>query len=211
MGKITAELAIKAGAQVILSDFSVDQLNETAAKIGATPVAADVSKEQDIINLASAAVGKFDRIDVWINNAGIWMPHTPAEEMDLNKVRKMFDVNIFGTIYGSISAIKQMKHQGSGVIVNIISASALEGRPLSSGYCASKFAVSGFTKSIREELRQSGIKVIGIYPDKMKTGLFNENKPADYDSYLSPEYVANRIVVNLQNKVQMEELVVKSA
>jgi short-subunit dehydrogenase len=102
-----------------------------------------------------------------------------------------------------------MKKQGYGMIVNVISTSALQGRPNSAIYSASKHAARGFTDSLREEVREAGITVIAIYPGGIKTNLFDEKKPADFDKFLSPEPVAEKIVENMEKKDPEPEMIIK--
>ncbi len=172
-------------------------------------IKADVSNEEEIRSLVKRVVDQFGRIDIWINNAGIWVPHCPIEKLDINRVREMNEVNIIGTIIGSKHALVQMRKQGVGMIVNILSTSALEGRAGSSGYCASKYGATGFTKSLRKETEGSDIKIISIYPGGMKTHFFDEKKPENYDSYMEPSYVAEKIITNLENGQPEEEIIIK--
>ncbi|MEX2033389.1 MAG: SDR family oxidoreductase [Candidatus Colwellbacteria bacterium] len=209
LGKNLAYAFAKEGAKVVVNARNKEELVEVANNIKAFPVVADVTKEEEVLALANAAINKYGRIDIWINNAGIWMPHAPIEEMDWKKVHELVEVNLFGTIYGSKAALIQMRKQGFGVIVNIISTSGLQGRPDSSGYCASKFAARGFTESLRREAEDAGIKVIAVYPGGMKTHLFDEKIPDDIDKYMEPEFVADRIIQNLIQDNLEEELIVK--
>ena len=116
--------------------------------------------------------------------------------MDIKRVHDMIEVNLFGTIYGSKAALMQMRKQSEGMIINILSTSALTGRPKSSGYCASKYAVAGFTKSLRLEVEDGHITVVGVYPGGMQTNFFDERKPDNYHEYTDPVDVAQRIVNN---------------
>ncbi|MGC9046674.1 MAG: SDR family NAD(P)-dependent oxidoreductase [Minisyncoccia bacterium] len=168
----------------------------------------DVTKIEDVKKLLDFVLQKFGVIDIWINNAGIWMPHCSIEDLDFEKVKKVFDVNTFGLMYGSQVAFRQMKKQGNGVIINIISVSGIEPHIGSSGYCASKFAANGFTKVLRLEAQQ--IKVISIYPAGMKTNLFKDSLPEDYNNYLEPDYVAQKIIQNLILENPVEELVIRN-
>ncbi len=195
LGRCLADVFLEKGAKVVAASRTIEGLTATDSLV---PVLTDVTKEQDQQNLAARTIEKFGRIDIWINNAGIWIPHVLAEEMDMKRVHEMFEVNLFGTMYGSIAALRQMRQQGSGIIVNIISTSALQGRPTSSAYAASKFAADGFTKSINLEAKDAGIKVIAVYPGGMKTHLFDENSPADYAQYMDPKDVAAKIIANLE-------------
>ena len=209
LGRALAYAFTEKGAKVVVNARNKNELIEVANDMGALPVVADVTEEKEVLVLADAVIDKCGRIDIWINNAGIWMPHAPIEKMDWQEVHELVEVNLFGTIYGSKAALIQMRKQGSGVIVNIISTSGLQGRPDSSGYCASKYAARGFTESLRVEAKNSNIKVIAVYPGGMKTHLFDEKKPDDIDKYMEPEFVADKIIQNLIRDNPEEELIVK--
>ena len=209
MGLALSSFLAKEGAKLILSARAGEELERAGKELSAEIFPADVTKEEEIKDLADFAVQKFGRIDVWINNAGIWIPHTSIENMDLKRVHDMIEVNLFGTIYGSKAALVQMKKQKSGTIINILSTSALEGRPGSSGYCASKWAAVGFTKSLRLEVESAGIKVLAIYPGGMRTGFFDEEKPKSYQNYMDPNSVAERIIENFRKEKPEEELILR--
>ena len=209
LGKSLATKLAKENTKLVISAETEEQIKTLAKEINCLAIQADVSTENDVQNLADQVVKQFGAIDIWINNAGIWIPHGPVESLDTKRLVKMFKVNVFGLIYGSKSALTQMRKQSSGVILNIISTSALSGRPNSSAYCASKFAASGFTKSLQEETKSSDIQAIAAYPGGMKTNLFDEAKPKDYDAYMSPDYVADILIDNLKSDKPQEEIIIK--
>ena len=220
LGKALAQVLSAKGAKLVISGRSVNDLDAVAKEVGAVPVVVDVTKESDVEHLAEVAVSEFGRIDIWINNAGLWLPKAPAEDIDMKKAHELLEVNLFGTVYGSRVAIKNMKSTKSpkngkgsgqnsgGTIVNIVSTSALQGRPNQSVYAASKHAAKGFTDSIREELAAIGeITVIGVYPGGIKTNLFDADKPGDFADFMSPESVAQKIVGNLEaDKPELEQV-----
>lgn len=203
LGKSLAELCEQKNAKVIVCS-SKEQGTESSYFIKA-----DVTDEQEIEHVIQRVVEQFGRIDVWVNNAGIWIPHCPVEELDIDRVRRMNEVNIIGTIIGSKHALIQMRKQNAGMIINILSTSALEGRAGSSGYCASKYGATGFTKSLRKETEGSAIKIMSVYPGGMKTHFFDEKKPENYDSYMEPSYVAEKILANLEQEEPEEEIIIK--
>jgi len=211
LGKELSKVFARAGAQVVLNGLKKSELARVAKEIGGFGILADISKEKDVVNLAKKTIHKFGRIDVWINNAGLWAPHAPVEKLDTKKLRKMIDVNLLGTIYCSKAALVQMKKQKKGIIINILSTSALTGRPGSSGYCASKYGAVGFTKSLASETQNTGIKVLAIYPGGMKTRLFDKKKPANLDSYMEPIFVAEKILANLEKENPAKELIIKNS
>lgn len=216
LGKTLAELCSAKGAKVAVSapntPADLEAMQSLAVATGGLAVAADVRNERNMNMFAQSAVEQFGRIDIWINNAGIWLPKAPLQDVDMQKAHDLFDVNVFGCINGCRAALKAMKKQESGIIVNIVSTSALAGRAFSLVYCASKHAEKGVTDSLREELKEekSPIRVIGVYPGGMKTDLFGAAKPADYDTYLDVETVATLIIANLEKAEPLEELVIKS-
>jgi len=173
-------------------------------------VQADVTKEEDVQNLMRKAKDKLGNVDIWINNAGIWTPHVPIEETDWHKrAHDLMEVNFFGTVFGSKAAMIEMKKKKSGMIVNIISTSALEGRNNSSAYSSSKFAAMGFTKALQKELEGTGVTALAIYPGGMKTNLFDEGKPDNFSEYMDPIDVAKKIIDNMKEDNPKEELIIR--
>lgn len=209
LGFLLAKKIKDAGAEVIISSHSKESLDKATTHLGTIGFLCDVSKETEVNNLADQVVSKFGKIDIWINNAGIWIPESRVENMSIERVKEMFDVNVFGLMYGSQIALRQMLVQKEGVIINIISTSALDGKPLISGYSSSKWAAAGFTKALRAENKNSDIKVYSIYPGGMKTHLFDENPPQDYNNYMETETIVEKILENLQKDIPEEELILK--
>ncbi|MFA7286799.1 MAG: SDR family oxidoreductase [Patescibacteria group bacterium] len=209
LGKGLANILANNSNRVVICARHEVELDKTAKEIGAIPFLADVAKEEDVELLAAYAVKEFGCIDLWINNAGIWLPHASIEDTDLKKVQEMFLVNVFGTMNGSKIALTQMRKQGHGTVVNIISTSGLIARPQSSGYAASKWAVRGFTDSIREEVKGTDIHVLSVYPGGMQTDLFGEQKPEEMNKYMTFESVAEKIIENLDALEPLTELIIK--
>ncbi len=208
LGKSLAEGFLKQGAQVVVSARSVVGGGENGNP-QAWYISGDVTKETDIQHLADEVVDRYGQIDIWINNAGIWLPKMPIATVDMEQAHAMMEVNLFGTVYGSRVALAQMSVQNHGTILNIISNSALSGRPYSALYCASKFAADGFTKSLRLEAKDQNIQVLAVYPGGIKTHLFDAAKPENYDAYMEPEVVVTAIVNNLLTENPVEELILE--
>lgn len=100
---------------------------------------------------------------------------------------------------------------GRGMIVNIVSTTAFDGMNGSSGsmYVASKYALRGLTNVVREEAKQCGVTVIGVYPGGMKTDIFSESVPGNYDDFMSAESVAAKILENLEQDHPETQLIIK--
>lgn len=209
LGRALVQAFSKNGAKLVLAARLKSALELLAKDVNGVSVATDIRSEDQVFELAKQAINKFGKIDIWINNAGIWTPHAPIEKLDSKRVHEMIEVNLFGTIYGSKAALTQMKKQKSGVIINIISTVALEGRVGSAGYGASKYAVVGFTKTLRLEAKPEDISVIAVYPGGMKTNFFDERKPDDIDKYMEPSFVAEKIIENLKKHAPEEELIIR--
>ncbi|MFH0961065.1 MAG: SDR family oxidoreductase [archaeon] len=210
LGKALAKEAGARGARVVLAGRSEQLLKAVEGELASSfAVKCDVTDGHEIGTLVKKVVEKFGRIDILVNNAGIWIPQD-LEELDLARVREMFEVNVFGLMAVSKAVFLQMKKQGGGMIVNVISTAGLEAKSKRSpAYTASKFAATGFAQSLRHCGAEEGIKVINIYPGGMRTDFHNERKPADWENFMDPSFVAGKIVENLEKDAPEEELVLK--
>lgn len=209
LGRAIACGFLKEQAKVVINARSKEEVRKISKEIGTFGFAADVTKESDMKRLAGFAVKKFGKIDIWINNAGIFLPYSWIEKIDSKKAHEVMEVNFFGTFYGSRVALKYMKSKQHGTIINIISTSALAGRPRSSVYSSSKWAVRGFTEALQLELKPDNISVIGVFPSGMKTTIFGKVKLEGYDKWMEPSYVANKIIKNLKESKPKEQLIIK--
>lgn len=209
LGKALASAFLNEQAKVIINSRSKKELEKASKEIGAVSFMGDVDNENDMKKLADFAVKKFRKIDIWINNVGIGMGHMPIEKVDSKQAHKVMEVNFFGTFYGSRSAMKYMKKQKHGTIINILSSRAIVPDPLSSVYSSSKWAARGFTEVLRTALKPDQVSVIAVYPTGMKTDFFGKTKPKDYKNYMEPSYVAKKIIQNLKFRKPKEEIIIK--
>lgn len=196
--------------------FAARGANVVASSLNSPSHTADVRKESDLQKLAVETVKEFGRIDIWINNAGVWLPRTPVEKLDMREVHELFEVNFFGAVHGCRAALAVMKKQGekgSGTIVNIVSTAALIGRPFTAAYAASKHAEKGFIDSLRIELAEEGsdINVIGMYPGGIKTAIFGAEKPEGFEQFMEPEFVAEAVAANLEKERPDTEIILRRA
>lgn len=200
LGAALAREARVCGMNAYLSDIDGKDLRELADELHMPAAHCDVTNHGEVRRLAQAARKKFGSVDVWINNAGVWMPYTSAETLDFARAHKLMEVNYFGLAHSTVEAMKIMRRQKRGIIVNILSVRALQGKALGAAYSASKFAAEGFTQAIRGELEGSGVSVINIYPYRIKTTLFGQNKHEDYATSMEPSDVARVVFKNLTGK-----------
>jgi len=209
LGKALAVSFIKEGSKVIISSRKKDELENTAKEIGATAIVADVTKGQEMKNLVDEVVKIFGRIDIWINNAGVWIHTSMAEDVDSKRFHDILEVNLFGVVYGSKFSLAQMKKQQEGTIVTILSTAGLEGKKYSSAYCSSKFAADGFMKSLRAENENTNIKVLNVYPGGIQTDFWREEMPPNISEYMNRETVTEKIISNLKQENPESNLIIK--
>lgn len=175
IGLCTALMAAKAGARLVLVARSSDVLEKLTADLNAEgsqaiPVVADVSNRQDLQSAAQAAIDHFGRIDTWINNAGLSI-FGRLDDVSEEDSRRMFDINFWGVVNGSLIALPYLRHHG-GALINIGSEVSDAVVPLQGMYSASKHAVKGFTDALRieiEELDNAPVSITLIQPTAVDT------------------------------------------
>lgn len=179
MGKAHALKLAGAGAKVVVSDLSVQDCQKVVDEIKkmrgeAIAVKCDMANNAEINNLISEALKKFGKIDIFVNNAGIF-PFKPFLEMQEADFKKVIDINLKGYFFASQAAAKEMqKNQPNekglrGSIVNIASVAAIIGFAGLSHYCASKGGVVAMSKAIALELAPMGIRINTIDPGAIDT------------------------------------------
>ena len=199
-GKALACLLVSEGSHVIISDNDTASLEIASKEIFTDYFVADVTLAKEVSELGEYAIKKYGVIDIWINNAGVQIAPSLIENIDITKLRRLYEVNFFGYFYGCQTALFYMKKQSHGVIININSTAGLEGKPEIAAYSASKFAVKGLTESIRKEVKDSKIKIYGVFPGGMQTDLYKEKIPDEFKEYLDVAVVAGKVVKNLKSK-----------
>lgn len=133
----------------------------------------DVADYKSVKNAIEFIINKHGRIDCLVNNAGLWI-EGELDENDPKRMKEVIEVNALGTMYLSKAAIPFMKKEKKGLIINIISQAGIYAKPLRTVYHATKWAMTGFTKSLQIELVKYGIGVTGVYPGKMNTQMFEK-------------------------------------
>ena len=156
IGAGIARLLGKRGAKVVLGARRVDRLDLIVAEIHqgggeALAVAVDVTKRAEVQALVDAAVAKFGRIDVLVNNAGV-MPLSALDADQVDEWDRTIDVNIKGVLYGISAVLPRFRAQGSGHLINVASVGGLKVMAGGTVYCATKFAVRAITEGFRMEV-----------------------------------------------------------
>jgi len=162
IGLATAKMAAERGARVVLAARDADGLASARVEIEgsggrAITVIADVSVFEDVRTIARRAVDAFGGIDTWVNNAGLSI-YGPIEEVPVEDARRLFDVNYWGVVHGTLTAVSHLKDHG-GAVINLGSVTSDRAIPLQGHYSASKHAVKAFTDALRMELEKEGAPV----------------------------------------------------
>lgn len=200
IGEAIASRLIKEGAQVAITGRDKDKLEKVAEDIGAVAIHADVSNSEEVVKTFDKFLEKFPRLDGLINNAGIGGHRAELTEMDIDAMRSIFDVNVFGATLMAQEAAKIFKQQKHGEIVNIASTAATKGYQTGSAYVASKFALRGLTQCWQQELRRHNVRVVLINPSEVPTAFGqHDRQPRETEANkLHSEDIAHAVVSALQ-------------
>lgn len=199
LGKQTAKDLLAKGADVIITGRDEQKLLKVALELGCTAFHADVSKEEAAKGTVDFALEKWGRIDVLINNAG-YAEFGLIHELDLDKLRAVYETNVFGAAAMAKYCSQVFMHQKSGNIINIASTAGSKGYPQGSIYATSKFALSGMTQCWRAELRPYNVRVIQINPSEVPTAFAQSNRVEreQESNKLSPKEISDVIVSSLE-------------
>jgi NAD(P)-dependent dehydrogenase (short-subunit alcohol dehydrogenase family) len=168
----------------------------------------DVRNEDSVGEFFSAIRKDFGRIDILVNNAGVAAPMAPVEQLSLDDWRDAIDTNLTGTFLCTRAALPLMP--SGGTIVNNLSVAARQAFAGQSAYIAAKHGAKGFTDALREELRERGIRVIGLYPGATDTDIWNQFWPeAPRQKMMTSESVAQAVVqaIAMPANTSVDELV----
>lgn len=173
IGAATALELAKAGATVALAARRADRLAGLVAEIEALggkalALAGNMAVEAEAIKAVEDTVAQLGRIDILINSAGI-MQAGGIEGADLAEFRRVYEINVFGTLYTCAAAVPHMVRQGGGDIVNVTSLAGRKGGPQTNAYSGSKHAANSMTDAMRQELGGKNIRVSILMPGATST------------------------------------------
>jgi short-subunit dehydrogenase len=203
IGRAGALAFARRGATVVVAarrEEPLETLADECRRMGieALAVPTDVTEPEAVEQLARRAEERFGGIDVWVNNAGVYLAgrfeDTPPEAF-----RRLMEVNFFGYVYGARAALPRLRAR-RGALVNIASVDSAAAFPYFSAYVASKWAVRGFSSALRQEYRDSGVDVCAILPASIDTPLFQHaanytgRKMKALNPTYTPEMVADAMV-----------------
>lgn len=218
LGAALSRALASKGYKLVLGGRNEAELNQfvtsLAGKTEVISVVMDVRKKGDCKRFIEAAIEKFGRLDILINNAGIWKK-TAFEGITEGEMQDMFETNVFGPFYICQAAVPVMKKQGSGHILNVGSTAAVDFKTRNLSYGASKAALIGFTGCLRTELQGTGIRISVFSPGGMKTDIFKASpemfKENFYKTAMDPEFVAGKIMEHIENPIEEWNVVLRHA
>lgn len=185
IGRQLAVLLARDGCHLALSDVNEAGLNETAGQLRSsgvriTTTVLDVSSREAVAQWASQTVREHGKVNLIFNNAGVALGST-VEGMRYEDFEWLMNINFWGVVYGTKEFLPHLKAAGDGHIINISSLFGLTAQPTQSAYNASKFAVRGFTESLRQELdlQNCGVSATCVHPGGIRTNIANAARMSD--------------------------------
>jgi short-subunit dehydrogenase len=206
IGLACAKEFIKAGAKVILASRSEEKLSLLTKELSfnghCIAIKTDVTNETECFNLVAKTIERFGGIDILVNNAGISM-RALFEDVEMNVLRKVMDVNFWGTVYCTKYALPYIQ-KSKGTIVGISSIAGFHGLPGRSAYSASKFTTQGFLESVRIENLRKGVNVLilaaGFTSSNIRKSALDAHgnpqgeTPRPEEKLMPPERVARNVI-----------------
>ena len=206
IGLATAQALYAEGANIVLADINEEGLRAAEGHLKTRVLGAggqivciptDVRREDEVQELMEMAVTICKRIDLVVTCAGIGLGG-PIDTFTAADMQRMMDINFIGTFLCIQKALPAMRRQGSGHFVCLSSVAGKLGTPFLSGYCASKWAVRGFTSAVRAELEGSGITITTVYPAWVDTPMIHQENAegisANIEALLTADQVAEAIL-----------------
>src|SRR5215212_4866515 len=205
IGLVTARMAAKRGARVVLNARNEEALRRVSEEINthgghSCYVAGDVGRFEGVQRIAAEAIWHFGGFDTWVNNAGVSI-YGPVLNQPLEDHRRLFETNYWGVVHGSLVACTHLRQRG-GALINVGSVLSDVAIPVQGTYCASKHAVKGYTDALRLELEEQGtpISVTLIKPSTIDTPYTRHAKnlmtvePQNPPPVYAPDLVAEAIL-----------------
>jgi NAD(P)-dependent dehydrogenase (short-subunit alcohol dehydrogenase family) len=189
IGRALAEGLVEAGARVVISGRSAEQLRAAARSLGhawrVITVRGDVAEDADAQTMVAAAAEHFDGLDLLVNNAAVLTAPAPIADTSADTWRHVLDVNVVGTANMIRHALPHLARSG-GAIVNVSSTWGRSAAGDVAPYCASKFAVEALTQSLAQEL-PGNVTVLAVNPGVINTEMLATAFGGDVSAYPSPE------------------------
>ena len=195
LGRSFAQAALATGDRVAATARDTSSLEDLVAEYGDAilPVELEVTDRDAVFTAVRQVHEQFGRLDVIVNNAGYGVSGA-VEELTEEQARRQIEVNLFGALWVTQAALPYLREQGSGWIVQVSSIGGLAAFPLTGIYHSSKWALEGFSESLRQEVEPFGIKVLIVEPSAFRTDWAGSSmdRSEPIDAYNELELIANR-------------------
>jgi NAD(P)-dependent dehydrogenase (short-subunit alcohol dehydrogenase family) len=183
IGRALAEVLAQRGCTLALADVDGPGLAESARRVEslgrrASTHVVDVADWERVVAFADEAVAAHGGVDLVVNNAGVSVTGT-LEEQSIDDLRWIVGVNFWGVVHGCKAFLPHLRRRPEGHLVNVSSVFGLIGLPTQSSYCATKFAVRGFSEALWAELADSRIGVTVVHPGGVRTNIVRASRTAD--------------------------------
>ncbi|MFQ5439961.1 MAG: SDR family oxidoreductase [Nitrosopumilaceae archaeon] len=214
IGTASAIQFAKRGASIILvarNKEKLDKVNEELKTFSVSTLVCecDVSDKSQVKNMSETVFQKFGSVDILVNNAGFAI-YGSISDLTVEEIESQMKTNYFGMVYCTKIFLPRMIKKKSGHIVNVASVAASMGLPGIASYCASKFAMLGFSEGLKHELKETGVDVTVVSPIMVRTNFFNhssfENMPKYSPTSISSETVA-KAILKASNSSKLEIIV----
>ena len=214
IGRESAIEFAKSGANVILVSRTKEKLEQVADELKKFNVTilvcqCDVSKKDQVKEMSKTVLEKFDSVDILVNNAGFAI-YGSVYDLSIDDIESQMETNYFGMVYCIKYFLPLMLEKKSGHIVNVASVAASFGLPGIASYCASKFAMLGFSEGLKHELKNSGVGITVVSPIMVRTNFFEhpsfEKMPKFSPTSLSSKTVA-KAILKAANSPRLEIIV----
>ena len=202
IGRESAIEFAKLGANIVLVSRTKEKLEEVSDELKKFNVITlicqcDVSDKDQVKEMSKTVLEKFDSVDILVNNAGFAI-YGSVSDLSIDEIESQMETNYFGMIYCIKNFLPSMLEKKSGHIVNVASVAASFGLPGIASYCASKFAMLGFSEGLKHELKNTGVGITVVSPIMVRTNFFEhpsfEKMPKFSPTSLSSKTVAKSIL-----------------
>ncbi len=204
LGKQIALKLAKEGVSLALVARNEEKLKEVQSeteKLGSPKVniySCDISDSKQVENAVRQIEVDFNEIQILLNIAGVWQKLGLLEDISIEEIDKVIDIDLKGMIYMTQRVLPILKRQKEAIIINDSSNSGVTAQPGQSVYSAAKWGVRGFTDVLKEDLKDTSVRVAAFYQGGTNTGLFNKSgEHLDQDKFIDPESLADVVVFML--------------
>jgi short-subunit dehydrogenase len=214
IGKESAIEFAKLGANIVLVARRKEKLEQVADELKKFKVTiltcqCDISNKDQVKEMSKTVLEKFDSVDILVNNAGFAI-YGSVSDLTIDEIESHMETNYFGMIYCIKNFLPSMLDKQSGHIVNVASVAASFGLPGMASYCASKFAMLGFSEGLKHELKNTGVGITVVSPIMVRTNFFEhpsfEKRPKFSPISLSSKTVA-KAILKAANSPRLEIIV----